>query len=177
MNPIEYLNINRSVNHNTLESPILSSNRKISKSNNLKKIFKNSKSLPNNDTISVTTLSSVNESNTNEEGNLSSQKNEVNLILKACSVSSPKSAKMTWCQNETLISDQKKLINMLKKLNTNLEKHDLGEIVSAYKQDLKNQWTELAKVIDALMGYSFLLTSLLMLTYLFYKTPNAKFSL
>ena len=114
----------------------------------------------NEEDLSITTMSSDDK----KDGT-----NKVNLILK------PRDMEPRTSLNQDFYSDQKKLIKMLKELNYNLENYELKELISDYKEEIKIQWTQLAYVIDALMGYAFVISSFFLVFFLIYKIPNARF--
>lgn len=72
--------------------------------------------------------------------------------------------------------EQKKLTKLIRSLNIKLEKNDTKEIMQKYKDEIKNQWTQLAKIFDMLLGYAFVLTSFFLLVYMLIKTPNVRFT-
>lgn len=89
-----------------------------------------------------------------------------NLVLKSIDDSRP--------TPNPQISDQKTL-RLMRILNTKLERYERLHAIQKQKEEIKNQWSQLAKVIDALLAYIFVLTSLSLLFYLVSKTPNISF--
>jgi hypothetical protein len=74
-------------------------------------------------------------------------------------------------EDERMSSEQRKLIKYMRHLNANLERMHAKEIVDDLKQDIKNQWKALAKVIDIIMLYSFLLSTCGMFFFLISQVP------
>lgn len=67
--------------------------------------------------------------------------------------------------------ENKRLIKLLRALNNNLEKLQMKDLQEDYKQDVKNQWKALAKVIDIIMLYIFLIVTSCLFAYLINKVP------
>lgn len=74
-----------------------------------------------------------------------------------------------------LNSNQIKLIKMLNDLDQKIDTYEQREKINEYKEEIKIQWTQLAYVIDALLGYTFVISSFILIFYLIYKIPNARF--
>ena len=72
-----------------------------------------------------------------------------------------------------LANEKRRLTKLLKAVNENLEKNELKEVINLYRQELKAQWTQLAQVIDALLLYTFTISTFLLLFYLINQAPNA----
>lgn len=72
-----------------------------------------------------------------------------------------------------LANEKRRLTKLLKAVNENLEKNELKEIINLYRQELKAQWTQLAQVIDALLLYTFTISTFILLFYLAKQAPNA----
>ena len=67
------------------------------------------------------------------------------------------------CLNcDDLISEKRRLIRLLKSVNENLEHNNLKDIIAIYKQEIKYQWSQLAKVLDALLAYIFTISTLVL---------------
>lgn len=71
--------------------------------------------------------------------------------------------------------ERRRLIKILKSVNDNLEKNELKEIITLYKEELRAQWTQLAQVIDAFLIYMFTLSTFLLIGYLINRVPNERF--
>lgn len=71
--------------------------------------------------------------------------------------------------------DSGNLQRLMRNLTARLETYEKSQIEKEIKCVIKNQWTELARVVDALLGVVFVLSSLLLLIYLVLKTPNFRF--
>lgn len=67
------------------------------------------------------------------------------------------------------------LQRLMRSLSGRLETFERSRVEQERRGEMKNQWTELARVVDALLGYVFVLTSILLLAYLVLKTPNFRF--
>lgn len=120
--------------------------------------------------------------------------NSINLALKSTEIICPYSNKKQNKQYEEnthmlfnsgvssakLITDpgfeHKNLAKLIKNLNENLEKNDLKDIIEDYKDEIRNQWVQLAKVIDTLFAYSFVIATLIMFALLVNQAPNVTFS-
>lgn len=72
--------------------------------------------------------------------------------------------------------EHKHLVKLIKNLSENLETKEIKGIMQESKQDIRNQWIQLAKVIDTLMFYLFFLSTCLIFYFLVQELPNAKFS-
>lgn len=70
---------------------------------------------------------------------------------------------------------EKKLVRQMRELSTRLDAFERSRLAQEKRAEMKNQWTELARIIDALLGYAFALTSTGLLAYLVWKTPNFRF--
>jgi hypothetical protein len=67
--------------------------------------------------------------------------------------------------------EQRRLLKYMRHLNGNLERMHAKEIIDDYKQDIKNQWKALAKVIDLIMLYSFVISTIGMFVFLIAQVP------
>ena len=67
--------------------------------------------------------------------------------------------------------EQRKLLRQMRQLNVNLERMQAREAQDDYKQEIKNQWKALAKVIDILMLYAFIFCTNCMFAYLIRQVP------
>jgi hypothetical protein len=72
--------------------------------------------------------------------------------------------------------EHKHLVKLIKNLSENLETKEIKGIMQESKQDIRNQWIQLAKVIDTLMFYLFFISTCLIFYFLVQELPNAKFS-
>lgn len=72
-------------------------------------------------------------------------------------------------------NERKQFGSVLKSLTKNLDRTELREAITLYKLELKDQWTDLAKVVDTLFLYLFIISTLIMLTIIVSKAPNARF--
>lgn len=77
------------------------------------------------------------------------------------------------CNNSS--NEKRRLIKVLKSVNDNLEKNELKEIISLYREELRAQWTQLAQVIDAFLIYMFTLSTFLLIGYLVNRVPRERF--
>lgn len=71
--------------------------------------------------------------------------------------------------------ERKQFGMVLKSLNRNLDKTELREALHFYKLELKEQWTNLAKVVDTLFLYLFIVSTLCMLIIIVSQAPEARF--
>lgn len=95
--------------------------------------------------------------------------NGTNLILKG-----KESEELTFSFRD-LNSNQIKLMKMLNDLDKKIDSYEQREKINEYREEIKIQWTQLAYVIDALLGYTFVISSFALIFYLIYKIPNARF--
>ena len=77
-------------------------------------------------------------------------------------------------KSNKIIDDQKHLVKLINKLNENMEAKEIKGIMQESKQDIRNQWIQLAKVIDTLLFYLFFISTCLMIYFLVRDLPNAK---
>lgn len=87
-----------------------------------------------------------------------------NIILKA-SPCKCKNLSPSLTRGNEHSSEQKKLNKILRSICNCMEIAEIKEIIQEYKQEIKCQWTELAKIIDILMGLSFIVITLSMFIY------------
>lgn len=71
--------------------------------------------------------------------------------------------------------EEPRMAKLMKNLSTKLDRYDKDLTKQKRRDEIKNQWIELAKVIDTLLGYIFVFTSIFLLIYLIVKIPNARF--
>jgi hypothetical protein len=71
-------------------------------------------------------------------------------------------------------TERKKLMRLLKIVSENIEKAELRSKNADYLKEIRNQWTQLAKVIDILLAYSFFILTFLLYAYIVNQAPNAK---
>ena len=114
--------------------------------------------------------------------------NSINLALKSteiiCPYSNKKQNNKQYQENAHMVFnsgvssafEHKNLAKLIKNLNENLEKNDLKDIIEDYKDEIRNQWVQLAKVIDTLFAYSFVIATLVMFALLVNQAPNVTFS-
>ncbi|RNA12245.1 neuronal acetylcholine receptor subunit alpha-10-like, partial [Brachionus plicatilis] len=75
--------------------------------------------------------------------------NGINLVLKA------KDYEDHSHSFRELYYNQKKLMKMLKDFDRKIDFYELREQINEYREEVRIQWTQLAYVIDALLGYTF----------------------
>lgn len=78
------------------------------------------------------------------------------------------------CNNQIETLNDQRLNKVLKCLCQSAEKSELKEIIDEYKLEIKKQWTELANIIDVVMGFLFIVSTLLIYVYIFGQVPNLK---
>lgn len=78
--------------------------------------------------------------------------------------------------NQSMINDyeRKQFRLVLNALNRNLDKTELRETVNLYRLEIKDQWTSLAKVVDILFLYLFILSTFLMLFIILLQAPDIR---
>jgi hypothetical protein len=89
--------------------------------------------------------------------------NDASLMLKSVEHMEPS------CMNAT---EYRRLMRFMRGLNINLDKVQLKNELDDYKQDIKNQWKYLAKVIDIIMLYIFVISTLGMIVLLARQVPD-----
>lgn len=100
----------------------------------------------------------------------------VNLILKPNDYGGKKNtSELSQMQKSYEEPQQQRMAKLMKNLSTKLDRYDKDLIKQKRRDEIKNQWIELAKVIDTLLGYIFVFTSIFLLIYLIVKIPNARF--
>ena len=100
----------------------------------------------------------------------------VNLILKPNDYGDKKrTSELSQMQKSYEEPQQQRMAKLMKNLSTKLDRYDKDLIKQKRRDEIKNQWIELAKVIDTLLGYIFVFTSIFLLIYLIVKIPNARF--
>ena len=76
-----------------------------------------------------------------------------------------------------ITTEKKRLTKLLKSVNDNLERNEIRELVNGYKEQIKNQWNDLAKVIDAVMLYIFVISTFLMFAIMIFEVPKDNFTI
>lgn len=100
----------------------------------------------------------------------------VNLILKPNDYGDKKkTSELSQMQKSYEEPHQQRMAKLMKNLSTKLDRYDKDLTKQKRRDEIKNQWIELAKVIDTLLGYIFVFTSIFLLIYLIVKIPNARF--
>lgn len=79
---------------------------------------------------------------------------------------------ITYYRSNEIAIEKRRLAKLLKSVNENLEKNEVKELISLYKQEIKAQWTLLSRVIDTLLLFTFTLGTFLLIAYLLNKIPR-----
>ena len=75
-------------------------------------------------------------------------------------------------KSNEIVIEKRRLIKLLKAVNENLDKNEVKELISLYKQEIKAQWTLLSRIIDTLLLIIFTMFTLLLIIYLLTKVPE-----
>ena len=84
-------------------------------------------------------------------------------------------AQQTMAHQQALTSQERKyLCKLLKTVNSNLEKAECRQLEKEYKEEIRNQWTQLSKVVDIVLAYVFIIGTAFLLLFIINQAPNAK---